>query len=254
MPPRDFYPPEFTARSRAVLSEVREAVPDAVVIGGWGTWVRTQGPMSHDIDLILTRAELEMLRSHVEGMSDSRHLGGRKWRAMLRGIHLDLYLPDESVLGQQLGLKVGALAPHRQTVDGWNVLELPAHICTKLAAVLDRPESLPGEKDRHEIVDLLGLGVDPHRAATVLVESSSRSPDEVSAMVDEAFGYLQDLNLDRKTRARLRNAAKQWRLALQAVAAGDGASDDGQERKVRDKPARRTSPQGVTQEMPNSCR
>ena len=238
MPPRDFYPPEFTSRSRAVLGEVREAVPDAVLIGGWGTWVRTQGPMSHDIDLILTRAELEVLRSQVEGMSDSRHLGGRKWRATLRGIHLDLYVQYESVLGQRLGLKVGALAPHRETVDGWNVLELPAHICTKLAAVLDRPESLPGEKDRHEIVDLLGLGVDPQSAATVLVESSLRSPDELSAMVDEAFGYLQDINLDRKTRARLRDAAKQWRLALQRGAEGDGASDDEQER------VRRTGPQG----------
>jgi hypothetical protein len=56
MPPSTpgFYPPEFTERSRSVLGRVHEAVPDAVLIGGWGSWVRTGGPMSHDIDVIVT--------------------------------------------------------------------------------------------------------------------------------------------------------------------------------------------------------
>lgn len=189
--------------------------------------------MSHDIDLILTRFELEELRPQVEGMSDSRHLGGRKWSATLRKVHLDLYVPYESVLGQRLGLKVGPLAAYRETVDGWNVLELPAHVCTKIAAVLDRPESLPGEKDRHEIVDLLGLGVDPVAATTVLVEWSSHGPDELSAMVGQAFGYLQDIDLDRKARARLREMGRQWQESLQPDGEGP-LPDDEDERAARD--------------------
>jgi hypothetical protein len=36
-PSREFYPPEFTDRSRAVLDRVHQAVPDAVLIGGWAT-------------------------------------------------------------------------------------------------------------------------------------------------------------------------------------------------------------------------
>lgn len=47
---------EQTELSRAVLDEVLTAVPDAILIGGWSTWVRTGGPTSHDIDLILDRA------------------------------------------------------------------------------------------------------------------------------------------------------------------------------------------------------
>jgi hypothetical protein len=47
-----FYSSEQTELSRAVLGEVVGAVPEAILIGGWGTWVRTGGPMSHDVDLI----------------------------------------------------------------------------------------------------------------------------------------------------------------------------------------------------------
>ena len=98
----DFYPPEFTERSRGVLGRVHEAVPDAVLIGGWGTWVRTGGPMSHDIDLIVTRPQLAALTALADEISESRHLAGRKWRGTLAGIHLDLYVPYQSRLGRHL--------------------------------------------------------------------------------------------------------------------------------------------------------
>src|SRR6266508_3990906 len=104
-----FYPPEFTDRSRSVLYRVHELVPDAVLIGGWGTWVRTGGPMSHDIDLIVTRAELATIGRLAVDMSESRHLAGRKWRATVDGIHLDLYVPHQSRLGRPFELRVERL-------------------------------------------------------------------------------------------------------------------------------------------------
>src|ERR687892_2288813 len=150
MPPSTpgFYPPEFTERSRSVLGRVHEAVPDAVLIGDWGTWVRTGGPMSHDIDLIVTRPQLAALTALVNEMSDSRHLAGRKWRGTLDGVHLDLYVPYQSRLGQHLELRTERLVRRCETLHGWVVLEVPAHLATKLAALLDRPESAPGDKDR----------------------------------------------------------------------------------------------------------
>lgn len=88
-----FYSFKQTAQSRAVLDEVLDAVPEAILIGGWGTWVRTGGPMSHDIDLILDRGQLAVLEGMVDDLSESRHLAGTKWRATWRSIHLDLYVP-----------------------------------------------------------------------------------------------------------------------------------------------------------------
>lgn len=49
LPPARFYSSEQTERSRAVLDEVTATVPEAVLIGGWGSWVRTKGPTSHDM-------------------------------------------------------------------------------------------------------------------------------------------------------------------------------------------------------------
>src|SRR5918996_1786141 len=114
MPPSTpgFYPPEFTERSRSVLGRVHEAVPDAVLIGDWGTWVRTGGPMSHDIDLIVTHPQLAALTALVDEMSDSRHLAGRKWRGTLEGIHLDLYVPHQSRLAPRAAHRT-ARAAHR---------------------------------------------------------------------------------------------------------------------------------------------
>jgi len=236
MPSRGFYPPEFTARSRAVLDEVRAFFPEAVLIGGWGTWVRTQGPMSHDVDLILTRAELDVLGRHVTGLSDSSHLGGRKWRATLREVHLDLYVPYESTLGQRLELRVEALVTRQEEVEGWRVLDLPAHTCTKLAALLDRPDSAPGEKDRHEIIDLLRLGVDSSEAASALREASKRSPGELPPLVEKAFGYLQDLNLDRRSRAWVRQVAGEWQQGLADAAVEPSAPgiEAEQDRAIRE--------------------
>jgi hypothetical protein len=109
-----FYRPEFTERSRAVLQHVHEAVPDAVLIGGWGTWLRTGGPMSHDIDLIVTRLELAVLAALMDEVSESRHLAGRKWRGSLDSVHLDLYVPHQSRLGQHLQLRTERLVRRTQ--------------------------------------------------------------------------------------------------------------------------------------------
>jgi hypothetical protein len=212
MPPSTpgFYPPEFTERSRSVLGRVHEAVPDAVLIGGWGTWVRTGGPMSHDIDLIVTRPQLAALTALVDEMSESRHLVGRMWRGTLEGIHLDLYVPYQSRLGQLLELRTERLVRRTEVVDGWVVLEPPAHLATKLAALVDRPDSAPGDKDRLESMALLRQGVDTVAAVDVVHDASAREPAEVTGLIDRAFEYLGDLRLDRHQRRTLNQLARDW--------------------------------------------
>lgn len=226
-PNREFYPPELTDRSRSVLSRVHDAVPDAVLIGGWATWVRTGGAMSHDIDLIVTRPQLETIAALTEELSESRHIAGRKWRATVDDIHLDLYVPYESRLGQHLQLRTERLIDRRVQVDQWVVLDLASHLATKLAALLDRPDSTPGDKDRQEIMALLTLDVDPTEAVGVIHHASDGTPDQVDPQIREAFQYLGDLNLDRAQRRWLTGLAGQWATASQRVIDGQALSRDG---------------------------
>jgi hypothetical protein len=181
-----------------------------VLIGGWGTWLRTGGPMSHDIDLIVTRPELATLTALVDELSESRHLAGRKWRGSLDGIHLDLYVPHQSRLGQHLHLRTERLVRRTQVLDDWVVFEPPAHLATKLAALVDRPDSAPGDTDRNEIMALLDQGIDTADAVAVIHEASDRPPGEVTELIDRAFEYLGDLRLDRNERRSLNQLAREW--------------------------------------------
>ena len=59
------YSSEQTEFSRSVLDEVLAAVPGAVLIGGWGSWVRTGEPISHDIGLIVSHRDLALLGRYL---------------------------------------------------------------------------------------------------------------------------------------------------------------------------------------------
>lgn len=205
-----FYSSEQTAQSRAVLDEVLDAVPEAILIGGWGTWVRTGGPMSHDIDLVLGRSQLAELEGMVDDLSESRHLAGTKWRATWRSIHLDLYVPHQSRLGANLQLRTERLAAHQERHDRYRVLTVPAHLATKLAALLDRPDSLPGRKDRVEILALLA---DPSTATTpmIIADASTRTADQQRVLLGKAFEFLAaDPSVNRAGRDRLRRTSDAW--------------------------------------------
>jgi hypothetical protein len=166
--------------------------------------------MSHDIDLIVTRPQLAVLTALVDELSESRHLAGPKWRGSLDGIHLDLYVPHQSRLGQHLQLRTEHLVRHTEVLDGWVVLQSAAHLATKVAALVDRPDSSPGDMDRHEIMALLTQGIDTAEGVAVIHEGSVRPPHEVTALIDQAFAYLGDLRLDRNQRRSLNHLARQW--------------------------------------------
>lgn len=102
--------------------------------------------MSDDVDLIVGRPELAVLERMVDDLSVSHHLAGRKWRATWRSIHLDLYVPYQSQLGANLQLRTDLLLVHQEQIEGYRVLSVAAHAATKIAALLDRPDSFPGPR------------------------------------------------------------------------------------------------------------
>jgi hypothetical protein len=205
-----FYSSEQTEQSKAVLDALLAEVPEAILIGGWGTWSRVGGAMSHDVDLIVTRAELAQIGDMVDDLSESHHLAGTKWRGTWRGIHLDLYAPYQSRLGANLQLRVEALVAYAETVESRRLLSVPAHIATKVAALLDRPDSLPGRKDRQELHGLLALP-DAAGVPAVIRSASARTHAQIATLMDQAFVLLGGQSgLTRQDRSRLRQIAQRW--------------------------------------------
>ena len=102
---------------------------------------------------------------------------------------------------------MSARPPHAVSLEGRRVLDAPAHLATKLAALLDRPDTLPGEKDREEVWLLLRTEApDPDQFASVLGASGLQG-SALTAAVDEVLGYLRDLPLSRPERAWLRTTS-----------------------------------------------
>lgn len=218
MAPSPFYPPELTDRSRAVLDRVRDTAPDVVLIGGRATWVRTGGPMSHDIDVVVTHDQLAAIAMLGADTSESHHLSGRKWRTTIDDIHLDLYVPYQSRLGQALQLRVEDLASHTETIDDWTVLDLPGHIASKLAALTDRPHTQPGVKDRYELAALiLQDDADPADTMAALKRASTRPAAELADTTRTGLEHLTDGTLPPRLRRELQAPLRRWLKATQRL-------------------------------------
>jgi len=97
------------------------------------------------------------------------------------------------------------------------VLAVPAHLATKIAALLDRPDSLPGRKDRQEIMALLN-DLAALETPNVIALSSARNPTDVQALIKQAFAFLLEAReLNQRDRSRLRQVDVSWQQALAAT-------------------------------------
>jgi hypothetical protein len=196
---------------RAIVDRLGHDLEPSILIGGWATFVRIGGEISLDIGLITSQESRHKLEQLMTDLSPSNNHQGRKLRATINDVHLDIYLPYESQLGSKLRLKVEVLAeyPDELSFEKWTLLRLEAHIATKMAALLDRHFSEKGQKDAREILALLKLdGVDPVLAAEVLHRASTADVDELSAMIGDAFDLIGNIIKLSKADQKLITAVK----------------------------------------------
>lgn len=204
---------------RALVDRLGHDLEPSILIGGWATYVRVGGEISLDIDLITSQESRHKLEQLMTGLSPSNNHQGRKLRATIDDVHLDIYLPFESQLGSKLRLRVEVLAeyPDELSFEKWTLLRLEAHITTKMAALLDRHFSEKGQKDAREILALLKLeGVDPALAAEVLDHASTVGIEDLPAMIGEAFDLVGNIIKLSKADQKLITAVKKsWVTELQ---------------------------------------
>lgn len=199
---------------RALVDRLGHDLEPSILIGGWATFVRVGGEISLDIDLITSQESRHKLEQLMTDLSPSNNHQGRKLRATIDDVHLDIYLPFESQLGSKLRLRVEVLAeyPDELSFEKWTLLRLEAHIATKMAALLDRHFSEKGQKDAREILALLKLdGVDAAVAAEVLSRASTVGIEDLPAMIGDAFDLIGHIvKLSKTERKVLAAAKKSW--------------------------------------------
>lgn len=190
----------------------------SILIGGWATHERIGGELSSDIDLIIQNQSLrQTLKNYLNDYSENTiHSGGLKVRGNVEGVHIDAYIPHESSLGDKLRLDVAVLANY---IDdhihrGWLMLTLEAHIATKIAALLDRPDTEKGKKDAREIVGLMREDERPADGAQVvrvLFASTGGPVDDIPDYVRTAFDLLADhAGLGKRDRKWLDDRRREW--------------------------------------------
>lgn len=204
---------------RALVDRLGHDLEPSILIGGWATFVRVGGEISLDIDLITSQESRHRLEQLMTDLSPSNNHQGRKLRATIDDVHLDIYLPYESQLGGKLRLKVEVLAeyPDELSFEKWTLLRPEAHITTKMAALLDRHFSEKGQKDAREILALLKLeGIDPALAAEVLDRASTVGIEDLPAMIGEAFDLVGNIiKLSKADRNLITAVKKSWVTELQ---------------------------------------
>ena len=199
---------------RALVDRLGHDLEPSILIGGWATFVRVGGEISLDIDLITSQESRHKIEQLMTDLSPSNNHQGRKLRATIDDVHLDIYLPFESQLGNKLRLKVEVLAeyPDELSFEKWTLLRLEAHIATKMAALLDRHFSEKGQKDAREILALLKLnGVDPVLAAEVLHRASTVDIHDLAPLIGEAFNLIGNIiRLSKADQKLIAAAKKSW--------------------------------------------
>jgi hypothetical protein len=188
-----------------VLRHFSAEFPDAILLGGWASYLRTQGDKSHDIDVIVDHATLGMLAAKYR-LVPSSHIGGKKYQTELEGVEVDVYPVYQSKLGRRLSIPVEVLADHAEVLSGFRVLSAEAQFVAKMAALLDRSDSLPGDKDRREMWKLANLAdaLDFGKIAEIL-SGSPHSPAEQLGLIEETFQLLEETDtLNRRDLSHLR--------------------------------------------------
>ncbi|MGB9680841.1 MAG: hypothetical protein ACPLYC_01395 [Minisyncoccia bacterium] len=148
----NFYHNLITERSWQILKNFKQKY-DFILIGGWAVFLYTKSLKSKDIDIILDYKNLEKIKNDFEISKNNRL---KKYEIKKEGIDIDIYLPFYS----NPGLPAEEIKKYVQKQQGFTVPKPEILLILKQKAYSKRKNSIKGEKDKIDIVALLGLDID----------------------------------------------------------------------------------------------
>lgn len=146
----EFYQNLITEKSFKILQNLSREFK-FILIGGWAVFLYTEALKSKDIDLIVGYDELEKLRQKFTIVKNDRL---KKYEIKQEEVDIDIYLPHYS----EIGLPVEAIGDHTTNREGFSVPKIEVLLILKQFVFNERRGSSKGEKDKLDILSLLGVG------------------------------------------------------------------------------------------------
>lgn len=143
----EFWNDAVTDKSWKVMIELTKRF-DMTVIGGWAVYLLTRTLKSRDIDIIVDYETLQKV-SHELGIKKNMNL--RKYEAVIDEVSVDIYVPYFS----KLIIPVEDLKDVTMVVEGIKIVEPEALAVLKQQAEMKRKNSVKGQKDRTDILNIL---------------------------------------------------------------------------------------------------
>lgn len=138
-----------TQKSFELLKQLQRQF-DFVLIGGWAVYLLTQNLKSKDIDLVVDYPELERMRKIYDLTKNDRL---KKYEIKQDEIDIDIYVYHYS----NPGLPAAEVAKFSIPTEGFKIPRPEVLLILKLRAFRARRGSPKGEKDKIDILSLLGL-------------------------------------------------------------------------------------------------
>lgn len=187
----DYYHNLITEKSWKRLQELKRQYK-FILIGGWAVYLYAKMQKSKDIDFICNYEELEKLRSEYDLIKNERL---KKYEIHAGEFDVDIYTPFFS----DLGIPPEEIEKMSITVEGFKVPTAEVLLILKQKAYRNRAGSTKGEKDRIDIISLLGsvnfkkyaellkkFGVEKYNEDLKQILKSTRQVEELK-MSEHAF-------------------------------------------------------------------
>jgi len=204
----EFWNDISTLKSWELLKKLNKKL-HFIIIGGWGIYLWTHALKSKDIDVLLTSwKDLEKIKKEYEPKKNDRL---KKYEIIISDIDVDIYLPHYS----QMIIPCNQLITMAIEKEGFMVLKPEPLLILKQHAMLDRKDSIKGQKDRVDILSLLMSKTIDFNDYIQLLEKYSLPyfKDELQKMIKlakEEFFYLNVTNL-----REIKKLKNEWTKNLQ---------------------------------------
>ena len=143
----EFWNKIILEKSWEVLQKISREF-DFILIGGWAVYLWTNSQKSKDVDIIIEYETLDYLKGNYY-LKKNDHL--KKYEIIIDEVDIDIYLPYFS----NLGIPVEEIIIHKVKVKGFTTLPPELLLILKQKAEIDRRDSIKGQKDSVDILNLL---------------------------------------------------------------------------------------------------
>jgi hypothetical protein len=143
----EFWNDIVTDKSWKVLINLKKKL-DFILIGGWACYLLTKSIKSKDIDII---TDFEILNRIKREFMLKKTPFLKKYETRIEGISVDIYVPFYS----RLAIPIEEIQKNCTSLEGFKIPRPETLLILKQCAELERKDSIRGQKDRVDILNLL---------------------------------------------------------------------------------------------------